>query len=631
MADKIAQLDRGSMRRVLGMFDLFAVGYGDLGSSIFYALGITALYALGATPIALMIAGFVFMCTALTYAEMSSVLPEAGGSASFSRRNFNDLISFIAGWGLLLDYIVTISISAYSISPYMAVFFPFLKVLPIKLAVTVFLIFFLMGLNFFGAKHSTKMSLILSLLAILTQVVIIAIGLSTIVDFSEFWERLAINGPNTEYSPSWLDFGKGVGMAMVAYTGIESMAQLGSEAKNPSKTVPGAIILAMVTLLLMYLGLSIVGLSAMTPKELSGKYLEDPIAGIVINLPFGSEIIAPWIGLLAAVLLFVAANAGLLGASRLAFNLGEFFQLPKFFYRLHPRFKSPYIALIFFAALASSIVLISNGRLDFMADLYNFGAMIAFFSAHMSLLRMRFKEPNLERPFFIPFNFSIKGKKYPITAILGALTTLTVLIGIIITKPDGRYLGLLWISIGVLMYTLLRRKYALDLTGTVKLEKVQIKGYKELDIKKILVLCTLDPNAEAAQVGVIAAKATGASMDFLYVIEVPFSFSLQSKLAFKEARANASLDFAQAIAVEKGMKPNLFLVRSRSYEDAIVNKIEEGNYDLLILAVPKNLDYSESLAKVINPAVVMKQTDCRVWVIEAESTFLLTPEPQGDK
>jgi hypothetical protein len=79
------------------------------------------------------------------------------------------------------------------------------------------------------------------------------------------------------------------------------------------------------------------------------------------------------------------------------------------------------------------------------------------------------------------------------------------------------------------------------------------------------------------------------------------------------------------------MKPNLFLVRSRSYEDAIVNKIEEGNYDLLILAVPKNLDYSESLAKVINPAVVMKQTDCRVWVIEAESTFLLTPEPQGDK
>lgn len=168
-----------------------------------------------------------------------------------------------------------------------------------------------------------------------------SIGLTTVVDFSVFWKNLAIGGANTEYSPSWFEFGKGVGMAMVAYTGIESMAQLGSEAKKPEKTVPRAILLAMATLLLMYIGLSMVALSDMTPQQLSGQYLEDPIAGIVKNLPFGTEIIAPWVGLLAAVLLFVAANAGLLGASRLAFNLGEFFQLPKFFYTLHPRFKVP--------------------------------------------------------------------------------------------------------------------------------------------------------------------------------------------------------------------------------------------------------------------------------------------------
>jgi APA family basic amino acid/polyamine antiporter len=597
-----------------------------LGSSIYYALGITTLYALGATPIALMIAGFVFMCTALTYAEMSSVLPEAGGSASFSRKNFNDLISFIAGWGLMLDYIVTISISAYSISPYLAVFFPVLKIVPVKLGVTVFFISFLMFINFFGARHSTKMSLVLSLLAIITQVVIIAIGLTTVVDFSVFWKNLAIGGANTEYSPSWFEFGKGVGMAMVAYTGIESMAQLGSEAKKPEKTVPRAILIAMVTLLLMYIGLSMVALSDMTPQQLSGQYLEDPIAGIVKNLPFGTEIIAPWVGLLAAVLLFVAANAGLLGASRLAFNLGEFFQLPKFFYTLHPRFKSPYVALFFFGFCASLIVIISEGRLDFMADLYNFGAMIAFFSAHVALLKMRHKEPNLDRPFKIPLNITIRQKKYPITAIIGAIVTLSVLIGIIMSKPDGRYLGMLWLTIGVLMYTFLRRKYSLDITGTVKLEKVQLRGFKEMEIKKILVLCTLDPNSEATQVGLMAAQATGAKMDLLYVIEVPFAFSLQSKLAFKEAKANASLDFAQALAVEKGMKPDTFLVRSRSYEDAIVNKIEEGGYDLLILAVPKNLDYSESVARVINPAVVMKWTKCRVWVIEADTTFLLMPE-----
>jgi len=626
MNEKIAQVNRGTMHRNLGVMDLFAVGYGDLGSSIFYALGITALYALGATPIALMIAGFVFVCTALSYAEMSSMLPTSGGSASFARHNFNDLVSFVAGWGLMLDYIVTIAISAFSISPYLRIFFPVLEDIWVTLLVTVGLIFFLMMVNFFGARHSTRMSIILTSLTVVTQLVIIAIGLS-IVDISVFWEHLKINGSDVLYSPSWGNFARGVGMAMVAYTGIESIAQLGDEAKTPAKTLPRAMLLAMGTLLLMYLGLSIVALSAMTPQVLSTTYLQNPVAGIVVALPFGGAFLAPWVGLLAAILLFVAANAGLMGASRLAFNLGEYFQLPQFFYRLHPKFKSPYVALIFFAVLASAIVLASRGSLDFMADLYNFGAMIAFFSAHMSLLRMRVKEPNLARPFKVPFNIWIKGYEFPITSIIGALATAFVFISIVITKPDGRYLGILWLGLGLIMYYFLRKKYALNPTGSVKLEKVELGNYTNMNFKKILVLCQGDPNVEATQVGVMAAQVMGSTLDLLYVIEVPFTYSLDSKLAFQEARANKILDFAQAIAVEHGIKPQLFLVRSRSFEDAIVEKIEEGGYDLLVIAVPKNMDYSESVSRVINPSIVMRQTKCRVWVIESETTFLLTPQP----
>ncbi len=505
MDEKIAQVNRGTMHRNLGVMDLFAVGYGDLGSSIFYALGITALYALGATPIALMIAGFVFVCTALSYAEMSSMLPTSGGSASFARHNFNDLVSFVAGWGLMLDYIVTIAISAFSISPYLRIFFPVLEDIWVTLLVTVGLIFFLMMVNFFGARHSTRMSIILTSLTVVTQLVIIAIGLS-IVDISVFWEHLKINGSDVLYSPSWGNFARGVGMAMVAYTGIESIAQLGDEAKTPAKTLPRAMLLAMGTLLLMYLGLSIVALSAMTPQVLSTTYLQNPVAGIVVALPFGGAFLAPWVGLLAAILLFVAANAGLMGASRLAFNLGEYFQLPQFFYRLHPKFKSPYVALIFFAVLASAIVLASRGSLDFMADLYNFGAMIAFFSAHMSLLRMRVKEPNLARPFKVPFNIWIKGYEFPITSIIGALATAFVFISIVITKPDGRYLGILWLGLGLIMYYFLRKKYALNPTGSVKLEKVELGNYTNMNFKKILVLCQGDPNVEATQVGVMAAQ-----------------------------------------------------------------------------------------------------------------------------
>src|SRR5690606_35888965 len=121
--------------------------------------------------------------------------------------------------------------------------------------------------------------------------------------------HIRVGVPNVDWSPSWGDFWKGTAMAMVAYTGIESIAQLGAEAKRPAKTVPRAVVLTMFVLLFMYIGISIVALSAIAPKVLGTKYLEDPLAGVVQALPFGSAVLAPWIGLLAAILLFVASNA----------------------------------------------------------------------------------------------------------------------------------------------------------------------------------------------------------------------------------------------------------------------------------------------------------------------------------
>jgi amino acid permease len=106
-SSRVTVVDRGSLHRVLNASHLFAIGYGDVGSSIYYALGVTTLYALGAVPLALALAGLVFFCTVLTYTELATMMPESGGSCSFARHAFNDLLSFVAGWALLLDYIVT--------------------------------------------------------------------------------------------------------------------------------------------------------------------------------------------------------------------------------------------------------------------------------------------------------------------------------------------------------------------------------------------------------------------------------------------------------------------------------------------------------------------------------------------
>lgn len=608
MDSKITQVDKGQMKRSLGVGDLFAIGYGDLGSSIYYALGITALYALGATPIALMIAGLVFVCTALTYAEMSSVMQEAGGSAAFSRKTFNDLISFIAGWALLLDYIVTISVSAYSVGPYLAFFFPMLKLVTIKIGFSIILIILMSYLNIRGNKQSTRISLILTALTIVTQLVIIAIGLWTIVSIPEFIQHLKINGPDKLWSPTWEGFLYGVVMAMVAFTGIESMAQLSSEAKNPKKTVPRAIMLAMGLLLVMYAGIAITALSAVTPQELSTTYQEDPIAGIVAALPIGSAVLGPWVGILAAVLLIVASNAGLIGASRLSFNMGEHFQLPRTFYNLHKKFKTPYVSLMIFGVLSSLVIVWSEGSLNALAELYSFGAMLAFFCAHISLIVHRFRFPDMERPFKAPLNITIRGKSLSITAVIGATMTLAVWLLVIITKPNGRNFGILWLIVGLAMYFVYRKQHKISPIGQLEIEKIKVQEYKELSVKKVLLLTKGNIVSDTLVIGCNLAKKFGAEISLVHIVEVPYMLPINTAFREEEVYSEASLNRAKAIALEKGVKMNIQMIRSRSITKAVNELVEKEGYDLLIIG-SRSL---HSLGPVTEK--ILSTVKCRVWV-----------------
>jgi basic amino acid/polyamine antiporter, APA family len=606
--EKISQVDQGSMKRVLGVKDLFAVGYGDLGSSIYYALGITAMFALGATPIALLLAGLVFACTALTYAEMSSVMHDSGGSATYSRKAFNDLISFIAGWGLLLDYIVTIAISSYSVGPYFSYFIPSLSEVYYKIPFAAVLVALIALINFLGVKHSTRLSIVLTNITIVTQIVIVIIGFVTVFSVSEFFEHLAIGGNDKVWSPSWIHFIKGVAMAMVAYTGIESMAQLSSEAKNPSKTVPRAIILSMVLLLLMYLCISAVSLAVLTPQELSTTYLEDPMRGIVENFSIGGGVLAPWIGLLGGVILIVAANAGLIGASRLSFNLGENFQLPRVFYKLHKKRKTPYIALIIFAVLSILIVVWSFGKLAFLADLYNFGAMLAFFSAHISLIAHRIRFPNAKRPFKVGFNIPFRDKQIPVTAIVGAISTLAVWILVIVTKKEGRILGLAWFAIGLVIYFFYRKKYNISPTTQLKVEKVKVKEFKSHKIKKIL-LPIRGQNFEPMVYQACAlARSYKASLTIVHVLDIPFSISLGAHLLSKEMYGRNVLSEAQAIGVDQEIRVEAKSLRSRSVAKSLISMIKEDEVDLILLGSKRH-----SIGTVAQE--VLKHAPCKVWIM----------------
>ncbi|MBS0604273.1 MAG: universal stress protein [Verrucomicrobia bacterium] len=614
----VVQLKRGTLKRVLGVFDLFAIGYGDLGSSIFYALGVTALFALGATPIALALAGVVFICTALTYAEMTSAVHESGGSASFARHAFNDLISFIAGWGLLLDYIVTIAISAFAVGPYLGYFFADLHNTPVQLVFTVALIAILFAMNVIGVRQSTRISLILTTFTVLVQAVIIAIGLSTLLDLNIIVDHVRINVPNVDWSPSWPDFFKGVAMAMVAYTGIESIAQLAAEAQKPVKTVPRAVVLTMFVLLVVYLGISVAALSAVTPHDLGTKFLLNPIAAIVDALPFGGWILSPTVAILAAIVLGVAANAGLMGASRLSFNMGEYYQLPRFFYTIHPRFRTPIVSLAFFAIVASFVVLASRGSMDFLADLYNFGAMLAFFSAHMSLIAMRIKKPNMKRPFRAPLNIPFGKYSIPLTAIIGAIATMSVWFLVVITKPEGRYLGLAWMTFGLYMYYRIRKGRKLKPMGHVAIEEIDVPDYQPMAVKRILVPTRGGMQTETVQMACEIAKMHKARITALQVIEIPSSIPLDMNIPHRMVLAEAVLKRAEAIAREIGVEIELEIVRSRSVSDTILEMATRGKYDLIVLGALKSI--RDPKTKGMGPVAekIIRKAPCRVWVCASD-------------
>lgn len=615
----IAQLKKGTLKRVLGVLDLFAVGYGDLGSSIYYALGVTALFAMGSTPVALVLAGVVFICTALTYAEMSSAYHESGGSASFARHAFNDLISFIAGWGLLLDYIVTIAISAFAVGPYLGYFFADLEKTPVQIVFSVTLVVLLFVLNVVGVRQSTRVSLVLTTITVVVQAVIIAIGVSTVLDLPKIVDHMRINVPNVSWSPTWGEFFKGVAMAMVAYTGIESIAQLAAESQKPVKTVPRAVILTMFVLLLIYLGISVVALSTVTPYDLGTKYLLNPIAAIVTALPFGGWILSPVVVILAAIVLSVAANAGLMGASRLCFNMGEFYQLPRFFYVIHPRFRTPIVSLAFFTLLASLVILASRGNMDFLADLYNFGAMLAFFFAHLSLIALRIRKPRMKRPFRVPFNIPFGAYSIPLTALIGAVATIGVWVLVVVTKPQGRYLGLAWMLFGVIMYYRIRKRSKLKPMGHVVIEEVEVPGYRPMQVKKILVPTRGGMQTETVQMACEMAKMHRAEITALQVIEIPSSLPLDIAIPHRLVLAEAVLKRAEAIAREAGVNLDLQIIRSRSLSDGILDVASKGKYDLIVLGSLKSIHESKTKGLGAVAERVMRKAHCRVWVCTGES------------
>jgi len=612
----VVAMEKGALRRLIGTASLFAIGYGDVGSSIYYALGVTTAWALGAAPLAIAIAGIFFIFTVLTYAELSAAIPESGGSQLFARRAFGDVASFVAGWALLLDYVLTAAISAYAAIPYLGFYFPVLKTFTGHLTFTAALLLTLGTVNIAGIRESTNISLGLAILGIITQGAIILLGLVLAFDLPRLLGQIEWG-----IAPTWENLIYGISIAMVAYTGIEAVSQLSGEAVDPGRKVPRAMLMTLVTVLLMYMGISVIALSVMTPQELGEKWVNDPMAGIAAHIPRFGNYISPWIAILGFVILTIAANAGVIGASRLAYSMANNYQLPSFFNRLHPILKTPYLALIMFTAVSIVVVLWAR-HLSVLADLYNFGAMLAFSMAHLSLLGLRVKEPELARPFKLPLNIKIAGRQIPITAILGFCATFTVWLIVVVTHEHGRNLGFIWMALGAVLYIWYRKQAQLPVMETVSIEKVVVPEYKALSLKSILVPTLGGPMTENLQIACQFARDYSAQLTALYVIEIPATLPLDTFLPEKLASADAALKRAMAIGREFGLQVTTQVLQARSAGQAIVDLAKEKGSDLIVMGTlykPSAGGLGTAIGLGSTTEHVVRNAPCRVWICKTST------------
>jgi APA family basic amino acid/polyamine antiporter len=543
------------LQRVLGVNALFSTAYGNVGSSIYYALGLVASFALGLTPVVFVITGIIFYLTAATYAEATAMYPEAGGSSSFARHAFNEFWSFFAAWGQMLNYVITIAISAFFVPHYVGgLFWEALRHGPGDIVAGIVVVVLLSVLNVVGVKEAAGLNIFLAVTDFATQLLLVIVGAVLV-----FSPQTLVDNVHLGTAPTWRDFLVAIPIGMIAYTGIETISNMAEEAKDERTTIPAAISRVRIAVFAIYFTLPAIALSALPVQchagkcstllgepESKGGFAGDPILGVVKSLHLGplqgaGEV---YVGLLAATILFIATNAGIIGVSRLVYSMGLHRQVPDRLRQLHPKFRTPWIGIMLFGGIACLTMI--PGQAEFLGNMYAFGAMLSFTIAHLAVIRLRTKAPGAERPYRGPGTLRVAGRELPLFAVLGGAGTAIAWITVTVLHLKVAAAGLGWLTLGVGLYIVYRRRHGLDLTTTTKVAIPKPVVDHEAEYDSILV--ALDersyiPEVVATAVRLAARRRRGIHV--LVTITVPQTSPINAELPQHERAAQEIIEQAK--------------------------------------------------------------------------------------
>jgi len=593
-----AGLRRGSeqagarIARGLGEPALFAIALSAIGASIYFALGVVAGDALGLTPVVFLLAALLFVVTMLTYVEGNSLHPERGGAATFARYAFNELWSFVAGWAILLDYLIVMAIGAFAVSHYLSAFWAPAADPGIEMAITGVTLAFVAWRNIEGfTAERLGFVLRLSLANLVLMVAIIAFGAVTLFDLGAVTDSIDLGT-----APGWDDLIFAAAVATVAATGIEAASGLAGDLRVGRRGLRRVVLAGAGAVLLIFGGMSVIALMAVPVQggetALGGRFEDAPVLGIVsaFDPAWVADGFRYAVGAMGALVLVQAINGQMLGLSRLSYSLATNRQVPRLLGRLHPRRSTPYVAILAAAVLAFAL---SIPNIDFAIGIFAFGAMMAFTIAHLAVIVLRFREPERARVFSIPLSIRVGRGSVPLSAALGALLSGAAWVSVVVLHEGARIVGGIWMAAGLVLYVLYRRSQDKSLTKRFTIPEEALREARDVEYGSILVPVFGEPLDDdiVGTAGRLAAEEArdgdgGSVLEALYVFEIPMSLPIDARVPDDRIeRARGALARAKEVGEEyEGVEVATAMVRGRSAGAAIVTEARRRGVEAIVLA-----------------------------------------------
>ncbi len=583
------------IRRGFGSPTLFAIVYSAIASSIYFALGVVADHALGLTPLVFLVAGFFFLLTIMTYVEGASLHQDRGGSTVFARYAFNELVSFIAGWAILLDYVILIAITAFTATNYLAAFWAPFGRGTLEMAIAIAIIAYVAMLNVRGVTISviTRRSAF-AVLDFAVQLIVIVLGLALVFSAGTLTDSIHLGT-----SPAWGDLVFAATIAVVAFTGLESASGLAGEVAVGRSGLRRLVEMGTIATAVTYVGMGLIAVTAIPivagRQPFTGDRKEAPVLAVVdrFHPTWLSDALRYTVAVSAELVLIGACVGAMLGLSRLGYSLATNRQIPSAVGRLHPTRGTPFVIIAIASILAIGLAIPAD--LDLLVGIYAFGALLAFTIAHVSVCVLRYREPDRDRPYRIPLSMNVGGGSLPLPAALGALGSAAAWVSVLVQHPTARWVGAGWMAAGIALYVVYRKTEGKPLLKRVTIPERALRvEAAEVEYGSILVPIFGRPLDDDIMqtAGRLAGEEHedegegGAVIEALWVFEVPMSLPIDARVPDGQLKAaRKALARAKAVGEEyEGVEVATATVRARRAGQAIVEEARRRGVEAIVLA-----------------------------------------------